>query len=98
MKRIPVFREKCPTCIFHPGNRMALRRGRLAEVVEHNLRAGCALVCHVTTYGQRPDLGEVLCRGFFDAYGDQVAAVQVVRRLAERDGLGDPFEYLDPPE
>lgn len=80
-RRPRVFAEKCATCIFRPGNRMQLREGRLREVVEANRRNSTALVCHLTTYGQRPDLGEVLCRGFFDAYGQEVAAVSVMVRL-----------------
>ena len=31
--RIHVLRERCPTCIFHAGNRMQLHEGRLADLV-----------------------------------------------------------------
>jgi hypothetical protein len=49
---------------------MRLEPGRLAEVIGDDLARGTALICHTTLYEQRPDLGEVLCRGFVDAYGD----------------------------
>lgn len=93
---IRLFSEKCATCIFRPGNLMQLREGRLADVVDANRRAGVALVCHLTTYGQAPELGEVLCRGYFDAYGDETASIQVLRRLCARAGV-EPFEKTSPP-
>lgn len=90
-RRPRVFATKSSTCVFRPGSPMGLRAGRLAELVESNLATGTALVCHLTTYGQRPDMGEVLRRSFFDAHGDRVASVQVVRRLAVLAGKPDPF-------
>jgi hypothetical protein len=60
---------------------MRLRPGRLAELIEHNRTSGSVLSCHLTTYGQRPDLGEVLCRGYWDRYAGDAGAVQVLYRL-----------------
>lgn len=73
--------DLCRTCVFHPGNPLQLRPGRLAEVLDHNRDAGTMLVCHVTTYGQRPDLGEVLCRGYWNTHGAGAGVVQVWHRL-----------------
>lgn len=96
-RRPRLFDQKCPTCVFRPGNLMNLPPGRLAELVNGNLARGTALVCHLTTYGQRPDLGEVLCRGFVDAHGDQVGSIQVLQRLTNAFGYLSPFEVVPVP-
>lgn len=88
-----LFSARCSTCIFRPGNRMRLEDGRLADVVAQNRAAGAVLICHKTTYGQAPDLGEVMCRGYFDAYGSEATTVQVMERLFGPDW----YEVVDPP-
>ena len=88
---IPVFAERCTTCVFRPGNRMRLAAGRLADLVASNRALGTLLVCHLTTYDQRPELGEVLCRGYFDAYADESSVAQIMRRFADSAGQPDPF-------
>lgn len=87
--RPKVFSRKCSSCVFHPGNRMRLKEGRLAEVLRHNLRAGTALICHTTTYGQQAE--EVVCRGYYDAYGESVNVIRVMNRLGGFDEV-DPHE------
>lgn len=86
--RPAVFAEKCATCIFRPGNPMHLRPGRLKDVVDSNLAAGALLPCHETTHGQADR--EVMCRGFYDAYGEEVNVVRVMDRFA-----GGRSEWLD---
>lgn len=66
---VHVVDEKCATCVFRPGNPMHLSPGRLAEIVEHNRTNGAALVCHKTLpYGDHPEVGQAICRGYFDSY------------------------------
>jgi hypothetical protein len=89
---IPVYAERCPTCVFWPGNRMRLNEGRLADLVSVNRARGTALVCHKTL--DRPRRERVLCHGFFVAYGDSTAAVQIVRRMSADQGAGDPFVFV----
>lgn len=96
MTAVLLFSEKCGTCVFWPGNLMHLRPGRLADLIAANRHAGTALVCHLTTHGQRPDLGEVLCRGYYDAYGDDTAVIQILRRMCAAEGV-EPFEEIAPP-
>ncbi len=74
-----VFEDKCPTCIFRPGNPMHLRDGALKNVVDGNIQLGTLLVCHETTFGQADR--EVMCRGFFDAYGPQTSVYQIMERF-----------------
>lgn len=77
---------------------MQLRPGRLANIVRHNLAVGAALICHKTLpYGDHPEIGETVCRGWFDAYGEQTGSLQIVARLAARDGVS-PFVFVDPPD
>jgi hypothetical protein len=93
---VRVFAAKCGTCVFHPGNRMALAPGRLADLIESNRATGTALICHKTTHGTHPEIGETVCRGWFDAYGDVTDSLVIVQRLAELRGA-EPFEFVDPP-
>jgi hypothetical protein len=61
--------ERCPTCILRPGDPMYLGPGRLRAVIGEALAAGTFVICHDTlTYGDFPDYGPAICRGFFDAY------------------------------
>jgi hypothetical protein len=78
--RPELFDRKCSTCVFHPGNRMSLQPGRLAELVARNRETGSLLICHHTTFGQRPD-GEVMCRGYFDAYAAESRVAQIMESL-----------------
>lgn len=73
--------EKCPTCIFRPGDPMHLGARRLADIIEQNRAKGTALICHSTLeYGQYPEVGRAVCRGYYDAYPD-TSVLQVVERL-----------------
>lgn len=88
-----LFTERCATCVFRPGNAMRLPPGRLGELIGDNRATGSLLTCHETTYGQRPDLGEVMCRGFYDAYAEDSAVAQIMGRLFGPDW----FEEIPPP-
>ena len=78
-----LFSRRCTTCVFRAGNPMRLPPGRFAQLVRDNQATGSMLICHDTTYGQRPDLGEVMCRGYFDAYA---ATSRVALIMAEMFG------------
>jgi len=61
--------ERCPTCILRAGDPMHLGPERTAAFIRQVLDAGSYVVCHDTlTYGDFPDCGPAICRGFFDAY------------------------------
>lgn len=82
MTRPQLLAERCSSCVFRPGNLMKLAPGRLSDLIQHNLDAGAALICHQTlSYGDHPEVGEAVCRGFYDAYGDDVNAIRVMHRL-----------------
>jgi Domain of unknown function (DUF4314) len=79
--------ERCPTCILRPGDPMHLGPERTAAFIRQVLDAGSYVVCHETlTYGDFPDYGPAICRGFFDAYGTRtrdLLILQAGRRLTE---------------
>lgn len=80
--RPQVLAARCNTCVLRPGNRMHLAEGRLADLVRSNLEAGTLLTCHHTLdYGDHPEVGPSLCRGFFDQYADRTALGQIMPRL-----------------
>jgi hypothetical protein len=78
---------RCGTCILHPGDRMHLGPERTAAFIRNVLAAGSYVVCHQTlTYGDHPDYGPAICRGFFDSYRHRsrdLLILQAGRRLTE---------------
>lgn len=82
---------KCSTCIFHPGNRMQLRSGRVKDMVETALRGGGTITCHKTlSYGGHPGFGEAVCRGFYDAHGGRSNFVRVIERIGGFAEVAEP--------
>jgi hypothetical protein len=79
--------ERCPTCILRAGDPMHLGPERTAAFIRQVLDVGSYVVCHDTlTYGDFPDYGPAICRGFFDAYRDQARDLLILRagrRLTE---------------
>jgi hypothetical protein len=78
---------RCSTCILRPGDPMHLGPERFREIIGRALAAGSYVVCHDTlTYGDFPDYGPAICRGFFDAYSGRSPALillRAFRRLVE---------------
>ena len=66
---------------------MYLGPERTAAFIRHALADGSYVVCHQTlTYGDFPDYGPAICRGFFDSYRDRspvLLILQAGRRLTE---------------
>ena len=66
---------------------MYLGPERTAAFIRQVLDAGSYVVCHETlTYGDFPDYGPAICRGFFDSYRDRsrdLLILQAGRRLTE---------------
>lgn len=71
--------ERCPTCIFRPGNLMYLKPGRVKEMVTEATADGesGSIVCHDTL----DDPKQAICRGFWDSYQDRVQLLQVAGRM-----------------
>lgn len=81
---------QCTTCIFRPGNPMMLRTGGLAAIVSEAIRNGSFIVCHQTlTYGDNPDFGPAMCRGFWDRY--QTTSIILIKRHKNEC-------FVEPPE
>ena len=80
---------RCSTCILRPGDKMYLGPEQTAAFVRRVLAQGTYVVCHQTlTYGDYPDFGLAICRGFFDAYAGRSPALRLLRafgRLIEVD-------------
>jgi len=80
---------RCSTCILRPGDKMHLGPEQTAAFVRRVLAEGTYVVCHQTlTYGDYPDFGPAICRGFFDAYAGRSPALRLLRafgRLIEVD-------------
>lgn len=77
--KVHVMADKCSTCIFRPGNLMHLNPGRVKEMVEESIAEGAGIPCHKTIYDAAEQ--EATCRGFFDAYADEVPAFALAKAL-----------------
>jgi hypothetical protein len=73
---VRVMAERCPTCVFRPGNRMHLRPGRLRDLIAAaSADDAGSIVCHATL---SDDL-QAVCRGFYDS--QPTPLLQVAGRL-----------------
>lgn len=72
---VRVLREKCGTCIFRPGNLMALRPGRRKDMVDTATGNDGYIPCHETLTLDK----EAVCRGAWDVL--DTTPLQLARRL-----------------
>lgn len=72
--KVHVCRKMCPTCIFRPGNKMKLHRGRVRGMVDETKRDESAIICHATLDGDN-----AVCKGFYDKHPTQ--PLQIAERL-----------------
>lgn len=72
---VRVMAERCPTCIFRPGNLMHLQPGRVRSMLAEVRRTEGCIPCH-ETLGHRE---QAVCRGQYDVLQTQV--LQVATRL-----------------
>jgi hypothetical protein len=72
---VRVMAERCPTCIFHPGNRMHLHPGRIHEMLASVRKNESCIPCHETLDDEK----QAVCRGQFDALKTQ--PLQIAERL-----------------
>lgn len=79
---VHVRRTKCATCIFHPGNRMRLKPGRVKEMREGADANGTCITCHEDMNTPKA----AVCAGYFAIHNSQL--LQVAERLGriELDG------------
>jgi hypothetical protein len=59
---VRVMAERCPTCIFRPGNLMHLRRGQVKHMVAEVRKSEGCIPCHETL----DDEVQAVCRGQFE--------------------------------
>ena len=72
---VHVLAERCPTCIFRPGNLMNLEAGRVRDMLRECVRRETVIPCHERMDTAAP----AVCRGLFDT--GQVGILQVAERL-----------------
>jgi len=96
MMGLQVLKEQCPTCIFRPGNQMALKRGRVASMVRECVATQSYIPCHETMTVKpgyededEPEMDGPVCRGFYDAHGEVSQMVRIAGRLGA-------LEFVDP--
>ena len=83
--------ERCSTCILRPGDKMHLGPEQTAAFVRRVLAEGTFVVCHQTlTYGDNPDFGPAICRGFFDAFAGRSPALRLLRAFGRLIEVGPP--------
>jgi hypothetical protein len=83
--------ERCSTCILRPGDKMHLGPEQTAAFVRRALAEGTFVVCHQTlTYGDHPDFGPAICRGFFDAFAGRSPALRLLRAFGRLIEVAQP--------
>jgi hypothetical protein len=82
--KVWVLDDKCPTCIFRPGNLMELNPGTREQMVESCIQRQAPISCHQTLDGPRS-----VCRGFYDVYRYHITPLHLaeVMGLIEFDSL-----------
>jgi hypothetical protein len=84
--------ERCSTCVMRAGDLMYLGPARLSAFIREALENESYIVCHQTlTYGDHPDFGPAICRGFFDAFGNRSVALIMLQ-------VFDMLQEVNPPE
>ncbi|MGW3626198.1 hypothetical protein [Streptomyces sp. NPDC000880] len=80
--------HRCDTCIFHPGNPMHLRPGRVTDLVTAARRAEGHVICHKTLGTEAP----AICHGFADG-PDQGGsfALRLARALGTLEEVTPPW-------
>lgn len=86
MPGLEILDAQCETCIFRPGNKMHLKKGRVAQMVRDCTRDQSFITCHETMVYDDPDAGDPtasgpMCRGFFDNHGHVSQMVRIAERL-----------------
>ncbi len=76
-EKVHVMASKCSTCIFRPGNLMTLQPGVVKRMTEESVAEGASITCHKTLNGGPHDDQRAVCRGFFDAHGHRVPALEL---------------------
>lgn len=85
--RVHVMAERCKTCIFHPGNRMRLSKGRVKQMVKSCMgQPGGNIPCHDTLDQDH----QAICRGYWDGPGqqDSLLAWAIALDIVVYDGMG----------
>ena len=72
---VRVMADRCPTCIFRPGNLMHLQPGRQRDMLDKVRTIEGCIPCHETL----DDDVQAVCRGQFDALKTQ--PLQIAERL-----------------
>lgn len=72
---VRVMAERCPTCIFRPGNLMHLDPGRVKEMLDGIRENDGCIPCHDTL----GDPLQAVCRGQYEAHKTQ--PLQIAERL-----------------
>lgn len=78
-----VLSDRCETCIFHAGNRMRLRPGRVKQMTEDALNGGGYITCHSTLPGAGNPTGmqAAVCNGFYESFGHRSNILRIYGRL-----------------
>ncbi|MEV0649993.1 hypothetical protein AB0I28_32520 [Phytomonospora sp. NPDC050363] len=88
-----VLTGECSTCIFRPGNLMALRSGRVKDLVQAALADETFIVCHQTLDRGKDGPLPAVCGGFARRY--DTAALRLMRALGRAVDV-DPGDLEGP--
>jgi hypothetical protein len=79
---VHVLADRCPTCIFRPGNLVNLNPGRVKRMVDgcrEDPSGGGNIPCHATIWTR--DVRPAICRGFYDAYRRDIPLLEAAAHM-----------------
>jgi hypothetical protein len=83
-----IMKEMCSTCIFHPDNRMHLRRGRMADMCRETDRNDSNVICHKSKGLEGVLDVRAWCRGSVDRRPGQL--IRIMGRLGGLTEVEEP--------
>lgn len=93
--KLRIMTEMCSTCIFRPGNKMDLERGRVANIMREVRRNDSYVTCHKTLGTGQPG---VICKGSSEAHFGQMERIGrrlgAMLEMTEEEVLAESERYL----
>lgn len=83
---LKVYKNKCKNCLFTQDRIVSSERAK--EIIQECKASNTHFICHLSTM---ENSGNICCRGFFDTEGDEVAKIQIAKRL-------ELVEFVETPE
>lgn len=80
-----VYQDKCQNCLFTQDRIVSSKRAK--DIIQDCKDSDTHFICHLSTMENN---GNICCRGFFDTVGDDIAKIQIAKRLGAVEFIETP--------